>query len=127
VARLTTYLNLESLEIQRSGFDLKSNLTSVVGNLANRNILASYVSRPNAIAYDTAISVALQQSASGVGCALLLLGCVDGWGCVLLKNHAILLHCIDLALEQGYGCALGLHRFLGGGIHSSKVGHVLTI
>ena len=38
VARLTTYLDLESLEIQRSGFDFKSNLTSAIGNLENSNI-----------------------------------------------------------------------------------------
>ncbi len=38
VAHLTTYLDLESLEIQRSGFDFKSNLTSAIGNLANRDI-----------------------------------------------------------------------------------------
>jgi hypothetical protein len=38
VARFTTYLDLESLEIRRSGFDFKSNLTSAIGNLANRNI-----------------------------------------------------------------------------------------
>jgi hypothetical protein len=38
VARLTTYLDLKSLEIPRSGFDFKSNLTSAIGNLANRDI-----------------------------------------------------------------------------------------
>jgi hypothetical protein len=38
VARLTTYLDLKSLEIQKSGFNFKLNLTSVIGNLANRNI-----------------------------------------------------------------------------------------
>ena len=38
MAHLSTYLNLESLEIQRSGFDFRSNLTSAIGNLANRNI-----------------------------------------------------------------------------------------
>ncbi len=53
MARLTTYLDLESLKIQRSGFDFKSNLTSAIGNLANRDILVSYVSHPNAMAYDT--------------------------------------------------------------------------
>ena len=52
MARLATYLDLESLEIQRSGFNFKSNLTSAIGDLANRDILASYVSRPNAMAYD---------------------------------------------------------------------------
>ncbi len=35
---LTTYLDLESLEIQRSSFDFKLNLTSVIGNLANCDI-----------------------------------------------------------------------------------------
>jgi hypothetical protein len=30
-------LDLESLKIQRSGFDIKSNLTSAIGNLANRS------------------------------------------------------------------------------------------
>ncbi len=38
MARLTTYLDLESLKIRRSSFDFKSNLTSAIGNLANRNI-----------------------------------------------------------------------------------------
>ncbi len=53
MVRLTTYLDLESLEIQRSGFDFKLNLTSAIGDLANRDILASYVSCLNAMAYDT--------------------------------------------------------------------------
>ncbi len=35
---LTTYLDLESLKIQRSGSDFKLNLTSAIGNLANRDI-----------------------------------------------------------------------------------------
>ncbi len=38
MAHLTTYLDLKSLEIQRSGFDFKSNLTSAIGNLANHDI-----------------------------------------------------------------------------------------
>ncbi len=38
MAHLTTYLDLESLEIRRSGFDFKSNLTSAIGNLANCDI-----------------------------------------------------------------------------------------
>jgi hypothetical protein len=38
VVHLTTYLDLKSLEIQRSGFDFKSNLTSAIGDLANRDI-----------------------------------------------------------------------------------------
>ncbi len=53
MAHLTTYLDLESLEIQRSGFDFKSNLTSAICDLTNRDILASYVFRLNAMAYDT--------------------------------------------------------------------------
>jgi hypothetical protein len=53
VARLTTYLDLESRKILRSGFDFKSNLTSAIGNLANCDFLASYVSRHKAMAYDT--------------------------------------------------------------------------
>ncbi len=35
---LTTYLDLKSLEIRRSGLDFKSNLTSAIGDLANRDI-----------------------------------------------------------------------------------------
>ncbi len=38
MAHLTNYLDLESLEIRRSGFDFKSNLTSAIGDLANRDI-----------------------------------------------------------------------------------------
>ncbi len=38
MARLTTYLDLESLEIRRSGFDFKSNLTLAIGGLANHDI-----------------------------------------------------------------------------------------
>ncbi len=38
MVHLTTYLDLESLEIRRSGFDFKLNLTSAVGNLANQDI-----------------------------------------------------------------------------------------
>jgi hypothetical protein len=53
VVRLTTYLDLESRKIQRSGFNYKSNLTSVIGDLANRGFLASYVSPHKAMAYDT--------------------------------------------------------------------------
>jgi hypothetical protein len=52
MVRLTTYLDLESLEIRRSGFGFKSNLTSAIGNLAKLRHLASYVSRLNAMAYD---------------------------------------------------------------------------
>ncbi len=57
MAHLTTYLDLKSLEIQRSGFDLKLNLTSAIGNLANCDNLASYVSRLNAMAYDIKPSI----------------------------------------------------------------------
>ncbi len=53
LTRLTTYLDLESLKIWRSGFDFKWNLTSAIGDLVNRDILASYVSRLNAMAYDS--------------------------------------------------------------------------
>ncbi len=35
---MTTYLDLKSLEIQRSSFDFKSNLTSAIGDLANCDI-----------------------------------------------------------------------------------------
>jgi hypothetical protein len=52
VARLTTYLDLKSCEILRSGFDFKLNLPSAIGNLANCNFLASYVSRHKDMAYD---------------------------------------------------------------------------
>jgi hypothetical protein len=38
VVCLTTYLDLESLEIRRSGFDFKSNLTSAIDDLANHDI-----------------------------------------------------------------------------------------
>jgi hypothetical protein len=53
VARLTTYLDLKSHEILRSGFDFKLNLTSAIGDLAICGCLASYVSRHKAMAYDT--------------------------------------------------------------------------
>jgi hypothetical protein len=52
MARLTTYLDLESLKIRWSGFNFKLNLTSAIGDVANCNILASYVSCFNAMAYD---------------------------------------------------------------------------
>jgi hypothetical protein len=38
MTHLTTYLDLKSLDIQRSSFDFKSNLTSVIGDLANCDI-----------------------------------------------------------------------------------------
>jgi hypothetical protein len=53
MAHLTTYLDLKSPKILRSSFDLKLNLTSAIGDLANRDNLASYVSHLNAMAYDT--------------------------------------------------------------------------
>ncbi len=53
MAHLTTYLDLESHKILRSGFDFKLNLTSAIGDLANRGFLASYVSHHKAMAYDT--------------------------------------------------------------------------
>ncbi len=52
MACLTTYLDLETLKIQRSGFDFKTNLTLAIGDLANCDILANYISRLNAMAYD---------------------------------------------------------------------------
>ncbi len=52
-ASYPTYLDLESLEIQRSGFDFKLNLSSAIGDLAYHDILASYVSHFYAMAYDT--------------------------------------------------------------------------
>ncbi len=52
MVHLTTYLDLESLKIQKSGFDFKSNLTSAIGNLAKLQHLASYVSCHNDMAYN---------------------------------------------------------------------------
>ncbi len=43
VAHLTTYLDLNSLEIRRSGFNFKSNLTSAIGDLANCDIQQAMV------------------------------------------------------------------------------------
>ena len=59
MARLTTYLDIKSCKILRSGFDYKSNLTSAIGYLANRGFLASYVSRHKAMAYDNGQTVGL--------------------------------------------------------------------
>ncbi len=53
MARLTTYLDIESRKILRSGFNFKSNLTSAIGYLVNRGFLASFVSYHKAMAYDT--------------------------------------------------------------------------
>jgi hypothetical protein len=52
VMHLATYLQLKFCKILRSGFDFKLNLTSAIGNLANRSFLASYVSHHKAMAYD---------------------------------------------------------------------------
>jgi hypothetical protein len=52
VAHLTTYLDLESCKILRSGFGFKSNLTSAIGDLASCGFLASYVFCHKAMAYD---------------------------------------------------------------------------
>ncbi len=52
MACLTTYLDIESCKILRSGFDFTSNLTSEIGDLANHGFLASYVSCHMAMAYD---------------------------------------------------------------------------
>jgi hypothetical protein len=52
VARLTTYLDIESRKILRSSFNFTLNLTSAIGDLANCGFLASYVSRHTAMAYD---------------------------------------------------------------------------
>jgi hypothetical protein len=46
-------LDLKSRKILRPGFDFKSNLTSVIGNLGNSGCLASYVSRHKAMGYDS--------------------------------------------------------------------------
>jgi hypothetical protein len=52
MVHLTTYLDLKSCKILISGFDFKSNLTAVIGDLANLSFLASYVSCHKAMAYD---------------------------------------------------------------------------
>ncbi len=46
-------MDIESRKILRSGFDFTSNLTSVIGDIANHGFLASYVSRHTAMAHDT--------------------------------------------------------------------------
>jgi hypothetical protein len=51
---VATHIDLLNLSQDlRIWFNYKSNLTSAISKLANRNILASYVSRHNATAYDT--------------------------------------------------------------------------
>ncbi len=64
MALLTTYLDLESLKIRRSGFNSESNLTSAIGDLANRDILASYVSCLNAMAYNSLLPHLLNNDAT---------------------------------------------------------------
>jgi hypothetical protein len=44
-------------------------------------------------------TIAARQTARMVARSVLLL-CVDGWVRLLLQGHAVLLHCVDLALEQ---------------------------
>ncbi len=68
-----------------------------------------------------------QWSAPVVRGALLELLHVDGWGRLVLQGHAILLHCIDLALEWCNCWSLRLDGFLGGGISSPKVCDGLAI
>ncbi len=54
VARLNTYLDLVShLQDTKIRFNCESNLTSAIGNFSKLRHLASYVSRHNAMAYDT--------------------------------------------------------------------------
>jgi hypothetical protein len=52
VVHVTTYLDLESHKIRKTGFDFKLNLTSATGDLAKRGFLASYVSCHKVMAYD---------------------------------------------------------------------------
>jgi hypothetical protein len=53
--RLVTHVDLKNLSQDlKIRFDHKSNLTSVISNFANCDILASYASHPNAMAYDNA-------------------------------------------------------------------------
>ncbi len=65
MAHLTTYLDHKSLDIQKSGFDFKANLTSAIGDLANRDILESYVSHLNAMAYDNVLPTGHFESGLG--------------------------------------------------------------
>ncbi len=54
VVHLNTYLNLVSYLIDtKIRFNCKSNLTSAIGNFSKSRHLASYISRHNAMAYDT--------------------------------------------------------------------------
>jgi hypothetical protein len=52
---LTWILNL--VKVLRSGFDFKSNLTCAIGNFSESQLLASYVSRHKAMAYDSKVVV----------------------------------------------------------------------
>jgi hypothetical protein len=55
--RLNTYLDLVSyLQDTKIWFNCKANLTSAIGDISKLRHLASYVSRHNAMAYDTAQS-----------------------------------------------------------------------
>ncbi len=57
VVHLNTYLDLVSyLQDTKIRFNCKANLTSAIGNISELRHLASYVSRHNAMAYDTAQS-----------------------------------------------------------------------
>jgi hypothetical protein len=65
-------LDIKSRKILRSGFDFTSNLTSAIGDLANRGFLASYVSRHTAMAYDTvAVSATVTIAAAVISSATL--------------------------------------------------------
>ncbi len=57
MARLTTYLDIESRKILRSGFDFKSNLYISDWLFSKSRLLASYVSRHRAMAYDIALAI----------------------------------------------------------------------
>ncbi len=59
VACLTTYLDLKSHKIPRSSFNFKLNLTSVIGDLANRGFLVSYISRHKAMAHDKGLHLGI--------------------------------------------------------------------
>jgi hypothetical protein len=93
VAHLTTYLDLESRKILRSGFDFKSNLTSAIGYLANRGFLASYLSRHKAMAYNTVkmnIPVGLSQSMNILAAPSYLSGLLVYGSYAVALRHA---HC----------------------------------
>jgi hypothetical protein len=57
VVHLNTYLDLVTyLQDTKIWFNCKANLTSAIGNISKLQHLASYVSCPNPMAYDTAQS-----------------------------------------------------------------------